>query len=817
MRLGLWDTARTAWRGLRSAPRTSSLALLILSVGITSATVTFSVVDAVVLRALPFDEPNRLIAISMLDGATARSGPVAPQDFFTWQDQVSAFEGLAFTSGGGALMLNVDGTPTRLVAHRVSTNLFDVLRVRPLLGFGFSLNHQQVGHDKVVVLSYEFWQRQFGGNREVIGRMVNFGTTANDPRQVIGVMPPGFTHPIGPARATEAWIPYLVRPSDRDHGVGGRGYSLYPVGRLKPDASIENARGQVEAATASVVAAYPAHTYWKDARPLVEPLNDAVVGSAKSWLVLLLGAVSLVLLIAYVNVANLLLVRASTRSREFAVRSALGASRARVAKVLLAEGLMLSLGAAALGVLGAQLGLAAVVDLLPAGLARASTIALDVRVLSVAVAAAILTGLASGVVPAWEAGRLDVISALKHGGGAIGAGGVRQRWQRRLLIVELAFVVTLLVTAAMFVGSFVNVLRADLGFDRARLVGFSVSRTIPNGSWEQRWTTAHLAVEEALTRVRALPGVQDAAWLDGGLPLFGNVAAYSITVDGFGETKGADMVAIREVTPNYFDVAGIRFLSGAPFEMTRLGGPPAVILNDEAVKRFFGGRDPVGEFITFRERTRVVGVVNSVRIAGPEGTVRPEMYLPLWQHDVKGGSVYGDVVVRLRSSAATAVAEVGTVLAPFTRTGQPPPPRDVDEQFRLRTAGRRFNAGLMAAFGVLALLMAGVGVYGVLSFTVASEARTIGVRMAVGATAGRVFAEVMASTGRVLAWGVGIGLAAGWAVSRTLRTVVFGLTGGEAWLYGVVALVVVVVGAIATLLPARRAAHVDPLVVLRGD
>jgi hypothetical protein len=295
------------------------------------------------------------------------------------------------------------------------------------------------------------------------------------------------------------------------------------------------------------------------------------------------------------------------------------------------------------------------------------------------------------------------------------------------------------------------------------------------------------------------------------------MSAYSITVDGFGETRGADMVADKEVTPNYFDVTGTRLISGSIFEAARPGAEPVVILNQEAARRFFAGRDPVGEYITFRARTRVVGVVSSVRMSGPESEVQPEMYLPFGQHDVGEGTVSGNVVVRFTGSSPGAAAAVADALKTYTRTGQPPVPRELDEQFRVRTAGRRFNAGLMSAFGLLALVMAAAGVYGLTSFLVERQTRAIGIRLAIGATAGRIFRDVLVGSGRTMLAGAALGLFGGWAVSRLLASVMFGVTGGEWWVYALVVVTLVLVGLLASLLPARRASRVDPLVALRAE
>jgi predicted permease len=809
------DELRDAWRGLRAAPGTTALALLILTLGIAAATVTFSVVDAVALRRLPLPEPDRLIAIAHLEQTNPRSGVVAPQDFFTWRAETPALEGLAAV-GQWELALTSGDVTERLATLRVTANLFDVLRVRPSMGAAFTAANEVTGGDRVVILSHGLWMRRFGSDPAVIGRLVQFG---KETRQVVGVMPAGFTYPIGSVRATDVWVPYVPRPQERDHASGGRSYFLEPVGRLRPGATLEHAREQVARATAAVVAAYPDQVFWKDARPVVTSLHDAVVGPAQGWLVLVLSAVVGVLVIAYLNVANLLLARATSRARELAARAALGASRARIARMLILESLMLSLTAAGAGIALAWAGVSIATANLPAGLARASTIALDLRVLAVAITAAIVTGIVFGAGPAWAGSRADVMSVMKQGGAAIGPARGRARWQRFLLVAELAFVVTLLVATALFVTSFINVVRADLGFARHNLVGFPVrSASLAALPETERPAAGATFVSDILARAMAVPGVTGAAIGNGGLPLFGNISSYGVDIPGYGRTTGADSMVLRGVTANYFDVMGMRFASGRTFDGTEQPGSPAVaIINEEAARRFFAGRNPVGESFTFRVPTTIVGVVRSVRVRGPEVAVQPEMFLPLLQDPTRGNAVQGDVVVRLASSDAALIAAVQGVLQAATGAARPPQPKDFNARFGMYTTDRRFNASLMAIFGGLALAMAAAGVFGLTSFVVAQQTKSIGVRVALGATAGRIFRGVLAQSGRVLLAGLALGLAGGWAASRLLASVMFGVTGAEWWLYGVVTGTLAATALAATLLPARRAARVDPIVALRNE
>jgi putative ABC transport system permease protein len=808
------DDFRDAWRGLRTAPATTALAVGILTLGVAAATVTFSVVDVVALRRMPFPEAHRLAAIARIDQGSPRLNVVAPQDFFTWQAQVPAFEGVA-AIGPWSLSLTTNGQTERLTTWRITANLFDVLRVRPALGGTFTPDHERIGSDQVAILSHGFWVRQFGGDRNIVGRPVVFG---KETRQIIGVMGEGFTYPVGPERATDVWVPHVPRATDREHSSPGRSYYLQVIGRLRRGATLEHAREQVAAATAAVVAAHPQQTFWKDSRAVVTTLHDYVVGPAGRWLLLVLGAAALVLVVANVNVANLLLARATSRARELALRTALGASRFRILRMLILESLMLSLAAVAFGLALAKWGVSIATANLPAGLARASAISLDPRVITVAVAAAILTGLIAGTVPAWHGSRADVMSIVKEGGGALGAGRRRARWQRVLLVAEVAFVSILLVATTLFVSSFVNVIRADLGFARRELVGFRVSKSFAALPAAEQPQAGDAFVADVLSRAGAVPGVAGAALVDGGLPLYGMMASYSIKIPGYGDTKGADMLVLRSVTPTYFDVTGIRVVSGRPFEDgDRRGGALVAILNEEAARRFFAGRNPVGETIQFRGPTTIVGVARSTRFQGPEVDVRAELYVPLSQESTGGKSISADLVVRLAVPPSGPMTQIQDALKSLLGSAQPPTPRIVDEQFRTLTAERRFNAGMMSAFGMLALAMGAAGIYGLMSFVVAQQTRSFGVRFALGATASHILRSVLADAARLLGASLAIGLFGGWVASRLFTSVIFGITGNELWIFGTVAGTLAATGLLAAWLPARRAARVDPLIALRSN
>jgi predicted permease len=805
----MWSDLHGAFRGLLAGRATTVTAFVILSLGVSAAIVTFSVVDTIALRPLPLPEPHRLIAIARADNRSPQLGPLAPQDLFSWQAGVPALQGLAGI-GPWSVRVQTDTGVQALTAFRVTPNLFDVLQVSPAIGRTFSPEHERAGSDAVIVLSHGFWMRHFAGNPAVVGTRVAF---AKETREILGVMPAGFTYPIGPAKDADVWVPYVPRPNERDHASPGRGYFLQLVGRLQPEATLALAREQIEAVTRGIAAQYPNQSFWRNARPVVMPLHERVVGPAAQWLQLMLAAVALVLLVACVNVANLLLARATTRGRELATRAALGAGHLRIARMLLFEGLLLAAAAAAVALAISSWGLSAITAMLPAGLARASSIALDGRVVGVSIAAAVLTGVFFGGVPAWHAMRADLVAAIRDGSGAVSGGRRRARVMRALLTAEVAFVVAVLVAVGLFVGSFVQIVRTDLGFDRRQVVGFSVNRDVSSLPAEQRMAAFESFVAELVDQVRTTPGVAAAAFADGGLPLSGGSTRYSIKIDGI---ETADMLELRAVSAEYFEALGMRMVEGRALTRDdRVGTPAVAVINQAAARRYFPGGSAVGRSFEFRAPTTVVGVVADPRHAGPEVDVQPQMYLPLTQNDMLRSSLSGELIVRADGSPQAVATAVQSVLQRSLGLTVAPTPRFVDESFRTLTASRRFNASVMAMFGIIALVIGAIGVYGVMAFSVAQQVRAIGIRMALGASRARILRDVVADAAMPLGLGVGVGLVAAWTMSGVFASVIFGVRPAEASIYAMVAATAAATGLLAALLPGSRAARIDPSRALR--
>jgi putative ABC transport system permease protein len=615
-------------------------------------------------------------------------------------------------------------------------------------------------------------------------------------REVIGILPEGVSYPIGLGPPADLYIPYIATPADR---TDGRGFSMIVVGRLRPGVTVEQGRADIQRISTAVVL----------------PLADQVVGTAKPWLFLVLAAVGCLLLLACFNVANLFLVRATTRARELAIREALGASRRRLAVGLLLEGLVLALIAGAAGVLVSFWGVQVAKSNLPFGLTRVSTIAVDVRIVAFSVVTAVVCGLVVAGVPAWFASRSDLVTFIKDSGGPIVGGRRRDRTLAAFLVADISIVCILLVATTLVVASFVFLTTADLGFDRRNVMRLDYLRYLTDIALADRPAANRALRADVLERTKAVPGVSAAAIVNGGTPLSGGGTRYSIIIPGFGETKGDNMLDRRAVTPDYFRVMGMQLIRGRLFDSSdRSGAPLVMLINDVASRRFFPDTDPVGTVVMFRGATTILGVLRGVRAEGPEGVIRPEMYTPLEQDQNDGAIAFGGLLVRTDGDPHRLANAVRNAVRPAL-SGEPDQPRVLDDYFRRVTAGRRFNAGVMAGFGVIAIMIGAIGVYGTMAFVVAQHVRSIGIRMALGASARSVCKLILGDALRKVTLGTSIGLIGAWTVSSLLRSFVFEIRPSNPAVYCAVAAFLALVGIIAALVPALRATRVDPLKVLR--
>lgn len=787
-----------ASRGLRAGRGTTALAFAILTLALAAGTVTFSVVDGVAIRPLPFVSPERLVGISLPGVKPGTLSPVTPQDYFSWLEGARAFTSLAASRPTPPLRLMVGGESEMLTARRITASLFEVLGVRPAAGRWFGSEHEREGGPGAVILSHELWVRRFRSDANVIGSKLKFG---QESLEVVGVAPAGVWYPIDQS-PSDLYVPYVATAAERSNG---RARSMSIVGRLLPEVSVDQARADVTRVSTGPV--------------VVLPLHEQVVGSAKRWLLLVLAGVGFVLLVACVNVATLLLVRATTRAQEFAIRVALGASRGRLVVDLVLEGLILALCAGAAAVAVSLWGVELAKSNMPPGLlTRVSTIAVDGRVLSVSIAVAVLCGVTFASAPAWLAVRSDLIGVMKAGGGVLVSGRRGERSLGSLLVVEITVVSMLLVATTLVVRSFILITTTDLGFDRENVITIEYARSLRESPEASRSSAAAIFRAELLSRVTSLPGVSNAALsTNGSVPLAGSSVRYSLVIPGVGETRADDMLETRMVSPGYFQVMGMRLVQGRLFDSgDRAGAPLVMLINDVAARRFFRDRNPVGEVVTFRGPTTIIGVLNGVHFRGPEAEVQPEMYLPADQEPTRGLMDSGSLVVRTDGNTREVAAAVRDAIRP-TLGSEPPQAQFVDDFFRRLTAGRRFNAGVMAAFGFIGIALGIIGVYGTMAFLVTRQGRDIGLRLALGASRSRIMRSVLGVALRRVALGVAMGLTAAWAASNMFRSFVFGIQPTDPSIYAEVASFVVVVGLVAALVPAVRAARLDPVETLRRE
>ena len=816
----MYDDVRAAMRSFRTARGSTLAALVVLMLGIGATTAIFSVVDAVVLRGLPFDEHDRLVAVGQRTAnPPAAADPnrdpqtlmnVAPQNYVDWRERQQVFEAIA-AIGSGWLTLRGEGAePESLVPQRVTAGFFDVLRVRPAVGTAFTAGHETAGRDRVAVISDGLWRRRFGGDPAIIGRtipleMLEGGRAAADGGYVVlGVMPPGFTYPVGASRATDVWIPFVVPERDRVRDPSRMSTYLQVIARLKPGVSIQQAQAQMDQLAAALEQAHP--VWNRDSRIGVRPLLDHMLGARlRSWMLMLLAAVAMVLLIACANVASLLLARAIARERDMAVRSALGASRWRLVRQLIVESVLLAGLGTAGGVVLAWWGVDLLRAAMPDGVPRVTTIAVDRRVLACAAGAALATGLLFGLVPALQCSRPDLTNRLKDGARSGGAAG-RQRLRSTLVVAEVALAVVLLVGAALFIGSFRSVMGIDLGFDPQRVLTAQVTPRVESLT---KPADRSAVLIEIAGRIGRIPGVQHAAFVSGYLPLSDGLNSTSFPIRG---KPGIEVVelSIKRVTPAYHQALRIPLLRGRLFtDADRQGASEVGIINDAAARKYFAGEEPVGQ--EFNGVT-VVGVVGDARQGGPERETMPEMYLPIAQSRVFGG----DLVVRTAGDPYDVLSAIKAALY-----GVLPdvPLRNVttlEQTLARRLAQHRLSMLLLGLFGMLGLVIATVGIYALMAFVVAQRTREIGVRMALGASRGRVVAMVMRKALALVAAGLIAGSAAAWYASAAARAFLFGLEPTDGRAFAAAAASLLVAAVVAGLIPARRAAGVDPMVALRN-
>ena len=812
---------RLALRALRSTPAYTVAALLILAASMGATTAIFSIVDAVVLRPLPFDEPDRLVEVGERNTITedpAFRDRVAPQNFLDWRDRQDVFDKMAAIVDVGVTLIRSDGRePEELPAAQVTADFFPVLRARPILGRTFGADREVDGRAHVAVISYGLWQRRFGGATDVIGRTLH---TRLADFEIVAVMPRDFAYTVVPGEGAQVWLPYVVPARERVRG-NTYGYYLQVIGRLKDGVSIDQAGARMTAINAELARSWP--RWFENRRVIVEPLGNWASAPVRRWMLLLLVAVAVVMLISCINVANLVVLRTSARARELGVRAALGASRAAVSRTLVIESLCLSGAGGVLGAIVAWFGTGMLRDAMPADVPRVAGIAVNLRVLAMTAAVAVVSGTAFGLAPmvhwlrpsAWRALLLRDRSA---------AAGTRPL--RSLLVVaEIALAVVLLVGSGLFVTSFWRVTGIDLGLDHHHLVAVQIRPSMsPQDPTDLIEHNRQLFAATA-ERVRSLPGVETAALVVGGVPLRGDLSTLDVAIVGRGlPPPDAGDVAFNQVSPEYFAALRVPLLRGRAFTKSDdRNTEPVVIVNSTAAHRYFGNEDPIGQSVRFADtraalragrgdvRT-IVGVVADMRQEGPEQPVRSQAFVPFAQ-----------------SRAA------GTTLLVRTRPGVPPLDgirraiwqdfpdlsladlSTLDQYFDGIVAQRRINMLLLSVFGLFGLLIASLGVYGVMAHVVAARRYDIGVRLALGAVPSAMYRSIVGRALLHVSIGGAIGAALAWSGARLVRSFLFDVQPHDASVFAGVLALLAITAFVAASVPARRAARIDPAATLRAE
>ena len=815
----MFDDFRTALRSLRGSPTFTTVALTVLALGIGAGTAIFSVVDAVVLRGLPFDEHDRIVAVLEHDTRrpeTFGGGRTTPQTYLDWRRLQESFEAIAGVESGGPLQSRSEtGEPVESQGLRVTHEFFTVFRVQPILGRAFTEDDSIEGRNRVAIISYGYWLRRFGGSPNAIGKTIEVSDQAVE---IVGVMPRGFTYPVGVEKPTEIYRPI---PFTAEHRIraGSRNYNWFAMARLKAGVSVGQAHEQMNRVAAALDQQYP--EFSPGMRVRVVTLHHHLVGKVRSWMLMLLGAVGLVLLIACANVANLMLARATVRAREMGIRSALGASRWRLIRGLLIEGVVLSVSGAALGIVFAYFGMHAIRAWLPNGLPRVASIGLDLRVLGTAIAAALGTGVFFGIVPALQSSRPDLTTALKESGRSTTSGSATHGLRSVLVVAEVALAVVLLVGAGLFIGSFVKLMRIDPGFDYRHVllvnVGVRLTPGVPmREAFQEAEKQGRPYALQMLEAVRSVPAVVAASVVSGGVPLTGSWSRNRIELPGKGLVGSDDSLDRRIVTPEYLQTLGIPLIRGRYLSAEdREGSPNVVVVNDTAARKYWPDTDALGQ--TFKMNNQdytVVGIVGDIRHLGLETPPRQESYAPLGQNTVIGVTL----VMRTRGEALDALPAVKAAIWSVNKEQRIGGDVFTMEGYMDRLiAQRRFNMTLLALFGVLGLVIAAVGLYGVMAYIVAQRTSEIGVRMALGATRGRVVAMVLRRAGVMLAAGLALGGVIAWYASAAVRAFLFETEPNDVAIMAAALTVLTAAGLLASAVPARRAASVDPLIALRHE
>jgi putative ABC transport system permease protein len=807
----LLQDLRYAVRLLAKSPTFSLIAILTLALGIGANTAIFSVVNAVLLRPLAFRDPSRLVLVAEKSPFPTIS--TSYENYLDWRDQSHSFESLEATRGT-TITLSGAGQPERLTARMATAKLFPLLGVDAILGRTFREDEDRPGGAPVVVLSYGLWQRHFGGSRDVLGKSVNLDS---NPYIIVGVMPSGF-EVLQPADVFFPFHPWAhTLPDDRNWHPG-----ILAIGRLTPGVTREQARTEMVGITKRLEEQYP--IYNTGTRADVVFLQEQMVQNVRPALVLLLGAVSFVLLIACANVANLLLARAAAREREVAIRTSMGATRGRVIRQLLTESVLLSLAGGILGLLIAWASLGPLLKLSADTVPQAFAVGLDPYVLLFTLGVSILTGLLFGLAPALRTSKTDLRGSLNEGSRGSTAGPGHLRLRGSLIATEIALAMLLLVGAGLLLRSFSRLQEIPPGFqaDHLFVADLPLSQTA-YAKPEQRYDFFDRVVE----RVRTLPGVRSAGAASF-LPVSGGGSVIHFNIAGRPPKSPHDYTAAgyRTVTPNYFETLGIPLMQGRVFTVADKEHAPAIIvINSTMARTYFPNENPLGKKIQLGATPdpdpqdpymEVVGVVGDV-LQGLGDESKAEMYLPYRQADGVLPVFQLSIVLRTAGDPLLQAAAVRSELSQIDPNQPLVKVRTMEDNMSATVAQPRFRTWLIAIFAALAALLAAVGIYGVMSYSVTQRTSEIGIRVTLGAQPAHVFRTVVGEGFRFAIIGVTVGLISGLILTRLLQSFLYGISASDPLTFAAVTILLLTVAAAASYFPARRATRVDPIVALRYE
>ncbi|MBA3255723.1 MAG: ABC transporter permease [Pyrinomonadaceae bacterium] len=811
----LLKDVRYGVRGLLKRPGFTAIAIITLALGIGANTAIFSVVNTVLLRPLPFRAPGELVTLWERNPKQGyEQNPPAAGNFVDWRDQNRVFAQMAIYAPSRKFNLALGDQPERISGAAVSSSLFELLGVRPVQGRTFSSEEEQPGNDQVALISHNLWQRHFAADLNPVGRTI---TLDSRPHTIVGVMPEGFQFPGGsgtvlriftPAPA-ELWVPLAL---DADTLRQRSSHSLNVIGRLKPGVTVEQATTEMDAIQQRLEQQYP--TFFIGSNVKLVPLPEQIVGTARRPLLVLWGAVVFVLLISCANVANLLLSRSSSRKKEFALRTALGAGRTRIIRQLLTESLLLSFAGGIAGALLAAWGVHVLSTIVPLDFPRREEIAIDGWVLGFTLLVSMLTGIIFGLAPAIQSTKMDLTDALKSSGRNSAGSSHRHSLRSLLVMSEMALALILLIGAALMIQSFLRLRQVGAGFSSDNVLTMELS--LPRNSYPRDRRPDFF--QQLIERTKSVPGVQLVAAAKS-LPLSVDNMNFAFDIEGRpfppGRSPGADC---RFVTADYFKALRIPLIKGRGFSQS--DGPQAphvLLINNTMADRFFPNEDPIGKRLELGINSfngEIIGIVGNVKHVALDADVNSEVYAPYSQ-----APFWADMTLLVRTSgdpmslAGAMRNELGT-LDKQVSIGKV---RTMDTIAAESVAQPRFRTLLLGVFGISALLLASVGIYGVMSYAVTQRTQEIGIRMALGAQVGDVRKLVIRNGMTLALVGVTIGLAGAFGLTRLMASLLFGISATDVPTFAAISVGLVAVALIACYIPARRATKVDPLVALRYE